>query len=76
MHDWIEANGASLRYELSGQGKETLVLIHELGETLESRDLVVPALQEKFRVLRYDQRGCHLSLNGRAANADVTPCKS
>jgi hypothetical protein len=28
---WIEANGASLRYELSGAGKETLVLMHEAG---------------------------------------------
>jgi 3-oxoadipate enol-lactonase len=61
MKDWIEANGASLRYELSGQGKETLVLIHELGGTLESWDLVLPALQKEFRVLRYDQRGFGLS---------------
>jgi 3-oxoadipate enol-lactonase len=61
VKDWIEANGASLRFELSGQGNETLVLIHELGGTLESWDFVVPALQERFRVLRYDQRGCGLS---------------
>jgi pimeloyl-ACP methyl ester carboxylesterase len=61
VQDWIEANGASLRYELSGQGSETLVLIHELGGTLESWDLVLPALQENFRVLRYDQRGFGLS---------------
>jgi 3-oxoadipate enol-lactonase len=61
MMDWIEANGASLRYELSGQGAETLVLIHELGGTLESWDLVLPVLQNNFRVLRYDQRGFGLS---------------
>ena len=29
--DWIEANGASLRYDLSGSGRETVVLIHEVG---------------------------------------------
>ena len=29
--DWIEANGASLRYDLSGRGPETVVLIHEVG---------------------------------------------
>jgi pimeloyl-ACP methyl ester carboxylesterase len=61
MTDWIEANGASLRYELSGQGNDVIVLIHELGGTLESWDLVLPALQEDFQVLRYDQRGFGLS---------------
>jgi len=63
--DWIEANGAVFRYELSGRGTEPLVLIHELGGTLESWDLVLPALQEHFRVLRYDQRGFGLSEKAR-----------
>lgn len=54
---WIEANGASLRYELSGSGKETLVLLHEAGGCLDSYDEAVPGLAKEFRVLRYDQRG-------------------
>ena len=54
---WIEANGASLRYELSGSGKETLVLIHEAGGCLESYEDALPGLEKEFRVLRYDQRG-------------------
>ncbi len=54
---WIEANGASLRYELSGSGKETLVLVHEAGGCLESYAEALPALEKEFRVLRYDQRG-------------------
>lgn len=54
---WIEANGASLRYEMSGSGKETLVLMHEAGGCLESYEEAVPALEKAFRVLRYDQRG-------------------
>jgi 3-oxoadipate enol-lactonase len=54
---WIESNGASLRYELSGSGKETLVLVHEAGGCLESFDDALPGLQKNFRVLRYDQRG-------------------
>jgi len=29
--DRIEANGASLRYDVSGSGNETVVLIHEVG---------------------------------------------
>ena len=28
--NWIEVNGISLRYELTGSGKTTLVLIHEM----------------------------------------------
>lgn len=54
---WIEANGAGLRYELSGSGKETLVLVHEAGGCLESYEDALPGLEKEFRVLRYDQRG-------------------
>jgi len=54
---WIEANGASLRYELSGSGNETLVLMHEAGGCLESYEDALPWLEKSFRVLRYDQRG-------------------
>jgi 3-oxoadipate enol-lactonase len=54
---WIEANGASLRYELSGSGKDTLVLMHEAGGCLESYEDALPGFEKHFRVLRYDQRG-------------------
>ncbi|MEA3157318.1 MAG: 3-oxoadipate enol-lactonase [Betaproteobacteria bacterium] len=54
---WLEANGASLRYELGGSGKETLVLVHEAGGCLESYEDALPGLEKEFRVLRYDQRG-------------------
>jgi 3-oxoadipate enol-lactonase len=54
---WIDANGASLRYELSGSGKETLVLMHEAGGCMESYEDALPGLEKAFRVLRYDQRG-------------------
>ena len=55
--NWIEVNGTSLRYELSGAGPSVLVLIHEMGGTLESWDAVMPALINSRRVLRYDTRG-------------------
>jgi 3-oxoadipate enol-lactonase len=55
--NWIEVNGTSLRYELSGNGKTTLVLVHEMGGTLESWDQVLPALNNSRNVLRYDTRG-------------------
>jgi 3-oxoadipate enol-lactonase len=53
----INAGGAALHYELSGEG-ETLVLLHEIGGTLQSWSAVVPELAKQFRVLAYDQRGC------------------
>ena len=58
--NFIEVNGVSLRYDVQGSGKP-LVLIHEMGGTMESWDLVVPALAAKRRVIRYDTRGAGFS---------------
>lgn len=58
---WIEANGATLRYELSGTGSRTIVLLHELSTSLESWDDIAPDLARNNRVLRYDLRGYGLS---------------
>ena len=68
---WIEANGASLRYELSGSGKDTLVLVHEAGGCLESYADALPALEKEFRVLRYDQRGFGFSEKVRELTFDA-----
>ena len=62
--NWIEANGVVLRYDLSGSGVDTVVLIHEAGGALESWDDIAPALQERFQVLCYDQRGFGMSERG------------
>lgn len=59
--NWIEVNGTSLRYEVSGGGPSTLVLVHEMGGTLDSWDQVLPALNNGRRVVRYDTRGAGLS---------------
>jgi 3-oxoadipate enol-lactonase len=59
--DFIELDGVALRYELSGRGERTLVLVHEMGGSLESWDEVVPRFAESRRVLRYDSRGAGLS---------------
>jgi pimeloyl-ACP methyl ester carboxylesterase len=64
--DWIEANGIGLRYALSGEGSETLVLVHEMGGTLDSWDMLVPQLDPRFRVLRYDTRGAGISTKARS----------
>jgi len=59
--DFIEANGAGLRCELSGGGDRTLVLVHEMGGSLESWDEVAPRFAKSRRVLRYDTRGAGMS---------------
>ena len=56
----IEANGVSLRYAIEGIGKP-IVLIHEMGGTMESWGLVAPLLSDKRRVVRYDTRGAGFS---------------
>ena len=65
--DFMEINGTALRYDLSGSGPSTLVLIHEMGGTLESWDLARPLFAAKRSVLRYDTRGAGLSQKVRGA---------
>ncbi len=65
--NFIEANGVGLRYELSGGDANTIVLIHEMGGSLESWDAVAPALAKRRRVLRYDTRGAGMSEKVRGA---------
>lgn len=65
--NYVETNGVGLRYELSGAGDRTLVLVHEMGGTLESWDDVVPHFTASRRVLRYDTRGAGMSQKIRGA---------
>ncbi|MEA2873474.1 MAG: 3-oxoadipate enol-lactonase [Hyphomicrobiales bacterium] len=58
--NFIEANGVSLRYAVEGAGKP-VVLIHEMGGTMESWGLVAQLLAGKRRVVRYDTRGAGFS---------------
>jgi 3-oxoadipate enol-lactonase len=58
---FIEVNGAAIRYALSGKGPQTLVLVHELGGSLESWNGLVPLLPENLKVLRADMRGAGMS---------------
>jgi 3-oxoadipate enol-lactonase len=55
------ANGISIHYELAGQKGPVVLLLHEMGGTLDSWDKVAPSLSGSFRVLRYDQRGAGLT---------------
>jgi pimeloyl-ACP methyl ester carboxylesterase len=52
----IEVNGVRIYYELHGAG-EPLVLVHGSWADATNWALVVPGLEESFRVLAYDRRG-------------------
>ena len=63
---WLDDNGASIHFELAGNGP-SLVLLHEMGGTLDSWDGIFPELSRRLRTLRYDQRGFGWSEKIRAA---------
>jgi pimeloyl-ACP methyl ester carboxylesterase len=67
MMRWIELSDTALRYELSGGGSPVLVLVHEMGGSLNSWDAVMPSLARGRRVLRYDARGAGMSAKPRGA---------
>jgi 3-oxoadipate enol-lactonase len=55
------ANGISIHYKLEGAKGPVVVLLHEMGGTLDGWEKVAPGLADNFRVLRYDQRGAGLT---------------
>jgi len=65
--EFAEINGASLRYALDGKAERTLVLVHEMGGSLESWEDAGRRFAESRRVLRYDCRGAGLSQKVRGA---------
>src|SRR5262245_2514628 len=67
---WTDANGISIHYQLAGKGP-SVVLLHEMGGTLDSWDGIAPALSERFRVLRYDQRGSGLTEKVRTITTEL-----
>jgi 3-oxoadipate enol-lactonase len=69
MPRWIDVNGASLRYDITGTGASRLVLIHEMGGALETWDAVLPLLPGSS-ILRYDMRGHGLSEKVREQRFD------
>ena len=53
-----KANGIEIYYELSGPADAPVVMLsNSLGTRLEMWDPQMPALTERYRVLRYDSRG-------------------
>ncbi len=56
MASWHQG-AVKLRYTVDGTAGPSLVLLHELGGSMDSWDGVVPTFAKDFRVLRYDLRG-------------------
>ncbi len=54
--DTITVNGVALRCTVEGSGPP-LTLIHGVGASLEAWDGVAARLRDRYRVVRYDQRG-------------------
>ena len=53
---YLETNGARIYYEVEGDGSPLLLIHGGLG-SLRMWDGVVPALTDRYRVIRYDTRG-------------------
>ena len=59
MIGWTEASGVAIRYSIAGPpDAPAVVLLHELGGSLDSWREVTTLLERSLRVLAYDQRGC------------------
>jgi 3-oxoadipate enol-lactonase len=64
MMNWLEVNGGVLRYQLrraSAGTSITTVLIHEMGGSLESWNMVCAGQPSDMTLLRYDTRSAGLS---------------
>jgi 3-oxoadipate enol-lactonase len=58
MADTIDANGVRIAYRLDGpQNGPVVMLSNSLATNFAMWDAQIPALSDKYRVLRYDQRG-------------------
>jgi pimeloyl-ACP methyl ester carboxylesterase len=58
---FIRVNGKSVHYRISGKGEKVILLLHGIVDSLHTWDLLVPQLEENFKVLRLDLPGFGLS---------------
>jgi pimeloyl-ACP methyl ester carboxylesterase len=57
VDQYAENAGVRLRFVREGAGSKNVVLLHGVGSRLDSFDFLVPALTDRFTVVRYDLRG-------------------
>ena len=62
---WTEHSPA-LHFRIDGIGSQDILLLHEIGGSLQSWDQVVGQADARFRFIRFDQRGFGLSEKPRA----------
>lgn len=65
---FAQLNGAACRFAVDGDGPETLVLVHELGGSLDSWNDLLPLLPSGWRIVRHDLRGAGMSEKARGVN--------
>ena len=65
---FAQINGAACRFAVDGEGPGTLVLVHELGGSLDSWNELVPLLPAGWRIVRHDLRGAGMSEKARGVN--------
>ncbi|MBJ3777080.1 alpha/beta fold hydrolase [Acuticoccus mangrovi] len=58
---YADVNGVALRYAVRRTGRPRLVLVHEMGGSLESWDEAADSLAAHWEILSYDARGAGLS---------------
>lgn len=58
---WTDLGGTAVRYELRAGSGQPLVLVHEMGGSLNSWDRMLSHLDTRRPVLRYDMRGSGMS---------------
>ncbi len=61
-------NGAACRFDLRRRGPRALVLVHELGGSLDSWNALLPHLDQDLTILRHDLRGAGMSEKVRGIN--------
>jgi 3-oxoadipate enol-lactonase len=59
--DFLEINGAGMRYDVTGDGPHTLVLLHEMCGSIEVYDELLPMVLPGRRIIRYDWGGAGMS---------------
>jgi len=58
---YLQTSGRQLYYEVSGQGEQTLMLFNGLTMSTAAWTLMLPALEQRFRLIRLDFQGQGLS---------------
>ena len=68
---YVQVDQGQIYYEMAGEGRETIILIHDGLVHREVWDNQFHFFEETYRVIRYDRRGYGLSAKPQAAYSDI-----